>query len=455
MTTTYRAPWNEAGLSEDPAVRLLEAIGYTYVPPEVLEAERESLRDTIVVPRLTSALRRLNPWLTEDNLRRAGRALTDVQAASLLEANEAAHTILAYATTVEQDRGDGKRSHSVMFLDFDRPERNEWVVTRQYRVKGSLKQIVPDVAVLVNGVPLVVIEHKSPTLGEKWLPEALDQLDRYQELSEKFRELGAPRLFHTVQLTIASCGQDALYATVGAPGRVYARWKDPFPRTLEQVAELAGRAKGSEPNPQETALCGLLAPRNLLDIVRGFVVFERDAGTGRIQKKVPRYQQFSTVKKALERAAKSRGKGGGAAASRGGVVWHTQGSGKSLTREPHARSSPTLDDDEAHRPTGSTCAGPRRQHAPKPRCRTRARRRGAPHAILRASPARRSTRRTEHAAGPSAPTSTRYTIEQAVADGATCRSSTRAGCPSSASSARPSTSSSSGCSPTARPRSGG
>jgi type I restriction enzyme R subunit len=315
--------WNEDRLSERPAAELLQALGYTYVAPEALAAERSSPREVVLVDRLAKALRRLNPWLSEDNVSKAVRAVANVQAASLLEANEEVYTTLVYGQSFEQDRGDGRRSHTVQFLDFDQPDRNELLVTRQFDVQGTRKKRIPDVVVFVNGIPLVVIECKSPTIGDRWLDEAVDQLRCYQELDDKHRGIGIPRLFQSVQLVIATCDQAAIYAGVGAPQRVFAAWKDPYPLTLGQVAKIAGRT----PTPQDILLCGLLAPENLLDLVRNFVVFERDRATGRVVKKVPRYQQFAAVNKAIARAAQRKL----GPAERGGVVWHTQGSGKSLT----------------------------------------------------------------------------------------------------------------------------
>jgi type I restriction enzyme R subunit len=150
----------------------------------------------------------------------------------------------------------------------------------------------------VNGVPLVVIECKSPTLGETWQHEALDQLARYQELDEKYRELGAPRLFHTVQLTIATCLQDAVYGTTTTPERFYARWKEPWPHELDAIERELGR----KATPQDVLLYGLLTPEALLDVVRNFMLFEVDSATGRTLKKLPRYQQYTAVNKAIDRA---------------------------------------------------------------------------------------------------------------------------------------------------------
>lgn len=335
------APWSELGLSEDPAVALLERFGFTFVSADDLDAERASPTDVVLVGRLETALRRLNPWISDANLQRAVREVTHVHASSLLETNEKLYTTLTYGVSVTQDVGNGSKGQQVRYFDFTSPRNNDLLVTRQLRIKGSKKQIVPDVVVYVNGIPLVVIECKSPTIGEKWEHEAIDQLTRYQELAEKYRELGAPRLFHSVQLCVATCLQDAVYGTVTTPERMYARWKDPWPHELAAIEKALGRAA----TPQDVLFYGMLTPEGLLDVVRNFVVFERDTSSGRTVKKVPRYQQFAAVNKAIDRARTH-----GAPLERGGVVWATQGSGKSITmlwlalklRRDEANENPTI-----------------------------------------------------------------------------------------------------------------
>lgn len=315
--------WNEIHLVEDPAVHLLQDLGYRYIDPQILERERESPRDVFLLDRLKSAVRKLNAWISDDNVHKAVRAISHVQAASLLEANEAVHTTIAFSGTVEQDRGHGRKGQSVRYIDFDDLDANEWIVTRQFRIQGPRREIIPDIVLFVNGLPLVVIECKSPKLGEGWLGEAVEQLLRYQETEERHRDLGAPRFFNTVQLTVATCGVAAYYGTVGTPDRFYAAWKFPYPLAPEEVAR---RVHKEQASAQDLLFHGALTPGNLLDIVRNFVTFERDITSGRTIKKVPRYQQYAAVNKALLRAARP-----GDPSERGGVVWHTQGSGKSLT----------------------------------------------------------------------------------------------------------------------------
>ena len=312
--------WDELHLAENPAVELLQSLGYTYVPPEDLERERASSKETILTGRLAAALKRLNPWLSETNVTKAVKAVTQVTAASLAEANEALYTSLTYGIALEQDRGDGRKSHTVRFLDFDRPDRNEWIVTRQYRVLGSKKHVIPDVVVFVNGLPLAVIECKSPTIGDAWKAEAVKQLRRYQEADTRWKDQGAPRLFEAAQILIGTCGERAVYGTVGTSERFFLEWKEPYPLGVKQL----GKELGRPPTPQDVLLYGLLEPRNLLDIVRNFVVFEVDGG--RAVRKLTRYKQFIAVNEALRRIRTSR-----KPSARGGIVWHTQGSGKSLT----------------------------------------------------------------------------------------------------------------------------
>jgi type I restriction enzyme R subunit len=333
--------WNEENLSESPAVRQLEALGYTFVSADALEAERESLKDVVLTKRLATAVKRLNPWLSEDNVAKAVRAVIHVPATSLIEASEKLYTVLTYGTSLEQDRGEGKKGQTVRFIDFDRPKNNEFLVTRQFRVQGAKKQIRPDIVLFANGIPLAVIECKSPTLGEGWKAEAIDQFSRYQELESRYRDLGHPRLFEPVQILVATCGQAACYGTVTTPHRFYAQWKTMWPAN---EADFAG-AKGRAPSAQEMLFQGMLTPESLLDLVQNFVVFERDAATGRTIRKLCRYQQFAAVNKAVTRARAAK-----KPTERGGVVWHTQGSGKSLTmlwlalklRRDAANENPTI-----------------------------------------------------------------------------------------------------------------
>jgi type I restriction enzyme, R subunit len=331
--------WDEAHLAEDPAVELLQTLGYTYAAPDVLERERQSFKETVLISRLTTAVKKLNPWLSGENVTKAVRSVTSVPAASLAEANEKLSVTLTYGVSLEQDCGDGKKGHTVRFFDFEHPERNDLVVTRQYWVLGTKKHIVADVAVFINGIPLAVVECKSPTIGDKWKADAINQLQRYQEADSTWKDQGAPKLFEPVQIVIAACREKAVYGTIGTPARYFLEWKVPYPLTAEQLGQNLDRT----PTQQDTLLYGLLEPANLLDLIRNFVVFEVEHG--RAVRKMCRYKQFIAVNEAMRRIRTAK-----TPPERGGVVWHTQGSGKSLSmlwlatklRRDEAQEHPTI-----------------------------------------------------------------------------------------------------------------
>jgi len=332
---TTPARLNELSAAESPARNLLERLGYEYVPREALAAEREGERAVLLKGRLTAALLRLNEWMTEDHAQRVIFNLRNMDASGLAR-NREIHTYLAYGMPLTVDRDGRQETPTVCFFDFDYPEPgaglNDYVVTTQFRVRRASerggartseddeKVVKPDLVLFVNGIPLVVMEAKSPTLGDVWRTQAVRQLRRYQEAGPEWHGTGAPELFDTNLLCVAHCGTDAAFGSLGAPENAYARWRSLDPLT---DAEFEQRY-GVPPAGQARLIGGLLNPRVLLDILRDYVVFQPEGG--RLVKKLPRYQQYRAVTSALERIL-----GGRAPGERGGVVWHTQGSGKSLT----------------------------------------------------------------------------------------------------------------------------
>ena len=160
-----------------------------------------------------------------------------------------------------------------------------------------------------------------------------------KRLTSAGRTRGAPRLFEAAQILVGTCGERAVYGTVGTPERFFLEWKLPYPLSANQLAEQLGRTA----TPQDVLLYGLLEPRNLLDLVRNFVVFEIE--DGRTVRKLTRYKQFIAVNEAMRRIGTAR-----KPSARGGIVWHTQGSGKSLTmlwlalklRRDEAQQQPTV-----------------------------------------------------------------------------------------------------------------
>ena len=210
-------------------------------PPETLEAERESLRDVVLVGRLESALKKLNPWISDDNLHKAVRAVTSVQAASLIEANEDLYTALSYGIALEQDLGEGRKSQQVRFFDFDAPDRNDFLVTRQYKVKGAKKHIIPDVVCFVNGIPLVVIECKSPSLGDAGRPRRSTSSTATRRGARSTRSWARRACSRAFSSTSRPAARTRSTARSRPRARFYLRWKQPYPMTSPRSASSSAR----------------------------------------------------------------------------------------------------------------------------------------------------------------------------------------------------------------------
>ncbi len=323
--------------AEEPARQLLERIGWIHLPSDVLAGERPGERAVLLERRLTRALLRINEWMTGGHAERVIFELENIDSTGMAR-NQAVHEYLTYGMPLAVDGPGGRRTRIVRFFDFAHPTGglNEFVFTTTgYRVRRDATRVIrPDLVLFVNGIPLVVIEARAPHL--LWQQEAIHQLRRYQETGTKWRGAGAPRLFHYNLLCVAHSVDGAVFGTLGAPENAYVEWKSAPAHSDNEVRE----PSGVEPLGQPRLIEGLLAPATLVDILRDYVVFEPDGG--RIVKKVPRYQQYRAVNRALERVLRGR-----RPEDRGGVVWHTQGSGKSLTmlwlatklrREPRLRS---------------------------------------------------------------------------------------------------------------------
>ena len=330
MTTASKM--NEFDYVEDPARQLLERLGWTYVPGTQLAEERGDERDVLLKNRLRKALLRLNEWMTEVQADRAIFDLEHIDAVGI-GLNQAVHEYLTYGIPLTVESPRGRETRTVRFFDFEHAEDglNEFVVTTQFRVRrgnerGNLhddqRMVIPDLVLFVNGIPLVVMEAKSPTLAGMgvWKAQAVRQLRRYQEAGPEWTGAGAPELFYYNLMCVAHCGDYAVFGTLGAPENAYFEWKSVMPYSEEEVRQQFG----VKPEGQALLIVGMLSPATLLDILRDYVVYELDHG--RSVKKLPRYQQYRAVSATTKRILEGR-----RPKDRGGVIWHTQGSGKSLT----------------------------------------------------------------------------------------------------------------------------
>ncbi|PFP06537.1 type I restriction endonuclease subunit R [Bacillus thuringiensis] len=306
---TSSATWNEKQLVENRMLEQLKELDYEHIHGPSLDIERETRGELVLKERLIKAILRLNPWISDTNLAKVIRSITHIESTNLMEANQKFHEMIVNMISVQQDLGKGKKNQTVRFIDFEILENNDFLVVDQFTISNAQGNIRPDLIIFINGLPLVIIECKSPMLPpDEQIGEGVRQLHRYQNTHEQ--------LFHYNQFMIVTSNDRAKTGTIGAKAQHYGEWKDPYPKT---VAEL-----GVSPTPQDILTAGMLTKENLLDLIRNFIVYE--PVEGRTIKKLARYQQFRAVNKAIDRILRTEDKG-----QRGGVVWHTQGSGKSLT----------------------------------------------------------------------------------------------------------------------------
>ncbi|MCM8750200.1 type I restriction endonuclease subunit R [Thermomicrobiaceae bacterium CFH 74404] len=347
-------------LVESAALAWLEALRWEIkhgpeIAPGEPFAERDDYREVVLKQRLQDALIRLNPDLPLEAVEVALRTLTNPQGSTLEARNRAFHRMLVDGVTVEYRTSSGQmRGIQARVLDFDTPENNDWLAVNQFTVtersgRGLAPTRRPDIVLFVNGLPLAIIELKNPADEEATIWTAFQQLQTYKA--------DLPTLFTFNELLVISDGLEARLGTLTA-GR---EWFKPW-RTIsgEQVEDMGA--------PQlEVLLKGVFDHARFLELIRDFIVFDDD-GSGRLEKKVAGYHQFHAVRTAVRETlraaeihaaavAEGRGhyeagikRGGEPGDRRIGVVWHTQGSGKSLTmvfyagriiREP-AMANPTV-----------------------------------------------------------------------------------------------------------------
>ena len=330
-------------LVERPLLEHLALIGWeTLVWSERQRSDivsRSSDRDVLLEQRLRSALVKINPgpagepWLDETRIKAAFAELRSMPAGTkLLEANRLATKLLLRGVTVPGVGGwDGGRDRTINYIEWEDWSANDFLAVSQFPVAtpGKAPNIRPDVTLFVNGIPLVVIEAKPPG-SESGITNAIDQLRRYANQRGTQVPEGAEQLFWTNQFTVATTGERAEAATFTALPEHYMAWKDPFPSTRGEVAESLGKTADAL-TQQELLTAGMLSPERLLDIVRHFTLF-MEVGAARTAKIVGRYQQYRGVHKAIRRLLTGETKASNREIDRrGGIIWHTQGSGKSLT----------------------------------------------------------------------------------------------------------------------------
>lgn len=320
---------------EQPFLQQLDALGWTVidqgpvVPQDATLSLRESFRHWLLPTVFDAAVRAINTggdgqeWLTDRQLEDLRSQLLRQSNRTLLEANEAIQALL-FKAQVDVNELTDESDPVVKLIDFHHPEKNQFHAINQFRIDtpGCVKAfIIPDIVLFVNGIPLVVVECKkgSETCANP-MQEAFVQLQRYMRKRQATEQAGLkegePRLFHSNLLLIRSCGLQADYGTITSGDEHFYAWKTLYP---EDDGQLAGM------NAQQQLIAGMLNRAHLLKILRTSSVF-MDTDSGPRIRVVCRYQQYRAANKILERL-----RDGKTAMQRSGVVWHTQGSGKSLT----------------------------------------------------------------------------------------------------------------------------
>ncbi len=219
---------------------------------------RESFAEVVMLPVLRGRLKVINPWLEEDQIEEAVKLLTDgFPGTGLIENNRRVLDLLLENTSVGENRRTGERSPTVRFVDFEQRENNRFIAVCQFKVRipGTEHHVIPDIVLFLNGLPVVVVECKSPKVKDA-IPEAIDQLLRYGD-QRGARGEGSARLFHYNQFLVATCRQEAKFGTITTRGeKDFYRWADPYPRTVDNLEHGAGG-----PNDQQRLVAGMLDDR--------------------------------------------------------------------------------------------------------------------------------------------------------------------------------------------------
>jgi len=324
---------NEETSVEFPAIEYLTSnLGYDFIEGDKLTTdygERDTLSEVILNKRMKTSLKKLNPWISDENAEKVVRKFSRSESlgTGLLEINEKIYDYIVHLQlTVDQVIDGKKETKTVKLIEFDADKisDNHFLVTRQFIIKGQQETIRPDIIIFINGMPIVVLECKSP-FKETKVNENVGKYDGFQQIRRYMngREAnfieGAERLFYTNFITGILNKYTAFIGTISSGYKHYVEWKDAYPVENKDVFDVQN-------TPQNILLQGVFKKENLLDIMQNFIVYDVDKENSRKVKKVCRYQQFRAVQKSLKRLEEGKNP-----LSKGGVVWHTQGSGKSLT----------------------------------------------------------------------------------------------------------------------------
>ena len=291
----------------------LAEVGYTHLYGPTIahdgdSPERENYRQVLLIERLRSAITRLNPSVPLAAREDALKQVVDLGLPIQLSANRLFHRLLVSGVPVQYQKDGETRGDFVRLIDWANEHGNEWLAINQFSIQGPKHTRRPDIILFVNGLPLVLLELKNPADVNADLVKAFDQIQTYKEQ--------IPDVFQYNEILVIADGSEARMGSLSADIERFARWRTIDGVTVDPLGQF---------NELETLLRGVMAPAILLDYLRYFVLFEDD---GRLVKKIAGYHQFHAVRAAIQQVVKASRPGG---THKGGVVWHTQGSGKSIT----------------------------------------------------------------------------------------------------------------------------
>jgi type I restriction enzyme R subunit len=286
------------------------------IAPEGEYPERSSYQQVLLPGRLREAIDRLNPQIPATAREDALRQVRDLGIPALLSANRHFHKLLVGGVPVQYQKDGETRGDLVRLIDWAEPSKNEWLAVNQFSIKGTVGPNShtrrPDIILFVNGLPLVLLELKNPADEHADIWKAFDQIQTYKAQ--------IPEVFQYNELLVIADGSEARLGSLSASAERFMQWRTIDGVTLDPLGQF---------NELETLVRGLLAPAMLLDYLRFFVLFEDD---GTLVKKVAGYHQFHAVRAAIQQVvAASLPSADSKIRHKGGVVWHTQGSGKSIT----------------------------------------------------------------------------------------------------------------------------
>ena len=311
----------EINASQRPALALFEAMGYTYISPADCDKQRGSRYHVLLRDILRGQLRRLNRYVyagaenefSAANIERAMEDLDEPLTDGLVRTSEKIYDALLLGKSYPETVGDGKMlSFNLRYIDWDNPQNNVFHVTEEFAVDSRDRQhnARPDIVLFINGIPFAVIECKAPHIP---VEEAVGQMIRNQQAAY------IPQLFKFAQLVVATNKNAVKYATAGTPKKFWSVWKEQDADWLQ--TRLKALVPDRMPTEQDRNIVSLFSPERVYELIRYFILFDANV------KKVCRYQQFFAVQEIMKTIAESDEHGN----RQSGVIWHTQGSGKSLT----------------------------------------------------------------------------------------------------------------------------